>query len=124
MIIISLFNSEKKNRMVSLPLFWVLLFIHNLKNIKLQIIRLIRRPQNRMIWSLRPKLDLTQPFMHIMRRLVYRLGKQFIRHKVGTGAGGKIAPILHQLHSPKINLTVSFCGILNRISRLRKCRRV
>ncbi len=88
--------------------FSTLLLLTNLKNIKLQIIRIPRSPQYRMIRRLCPELHLPQPLMHILRRLPDGLGKQFLIHKMGTGAGRQISAVLHQLHSPQIDFPVTF----------------
>ena len=45
--------------------FGHLIFLYDLKNIKLQIIRLICCPEYWMIWSLCPELNLTKSLMHI-----------------------------------------------------------
>ena len=62
--------------------FQPLLLVNDLKNEKLQIITLIRRPQNRVIRCLRAELDLAQPLVRRACRLADRLGKQFLCHKV------------------------------------------
>lgn len=75
--------------------FVKLLFIYHLENIKFQIIRLISSPQNRMVWRLCPKFHLTQSFMYIFCRLMNGFRKQFIGHKMRTGAGCQKSAILN-----------------------------
>ena len=58
------------------------LLIHHLEHVKLQIIRLFCRPQNRVIRCLGAVLDLTQAFVDISCRLMDGLCEQFIGHKV------------------------------------------
>lgn len=53
-----------------------------LKDVKLQIIGLFCRPQNRVIRCLGAVLDLTQAFVDISCRLMDGLCEQFIGHKV------------------------------------------
>ena len=47
-----------------------------------------------MIRRLGSVFHLAQTLMHIVGRLADRLRKQFIRHKVRAGAGGKITAVL------------------------------
>lgn len=84
-----------------------LLLIHHLKNIELQIIRIPCSPQYRMIRRLGPEFHLAQTFMGVPCGLSDGLGKQFIIHEMGTGAGGQESPVFHQPHSPQIDLPVS-----------------
>ena len=58
------------------------LLIHHLEHVKLQIIGLFCRPQNRVIRCLGAVLDLTQAFVDISCRLMDGLCEQFIGHKV------------------------------------------
>ena len=62
--------------------FSTLLLLTHLKNIKLQIIRVPRSPQYRMIRCLRPELHLPKSLMHILRRLSDRLCEELLIHEM------------------------------------------
>ena len=101
-----------------------LLLLTHLKDIKLQIIRIPRSPQDRMIRRLRPKLHLSQSLMHILRRLPDRLCEELLIHEMGTRTCRQISAILHQFHPPQIDLPVTLHRFFDRTSRFCKCRRI
>lgn len=59
-----------------------LFLLTHLKDIKLQIIRIPRSPQDRMIRRLRPEFHLPQSLMHILRRLPDRLCEELLIHEM------------------------------------------
>ena len=63
------------------------LLIHHLEHVKLQIIGLFCRPQNRVIRCLCSVFHLAQSLMCASGSLTDCFGKQFIFHKMGTGTG-------------------------------------
>ena len=97
-------------------LFLNLFLLTNLENIKFQVIRLIRRPQNRMVCCLGPVLHLPEPFVYIARGLTYGFGKQFRVHEMGAGTGGQIAAALYQLHASQVDFAIALDCIFNGIS--------
>lgn len=99
-----------------------LFFIHDLEHIEFKIIRFFCRPQNRMIRCLCPVFYLSDPLMHILRCLVDRLRKKLIIHKMRAGTGCQISAWFYQLHSAHIDLTISLCRILDRLTGFGKCR--
>ena len=105
-------------------LFLNLFLLTNLENIKFQVIRLIRRPQNRMVCCLGPVLHLPEPFVYIARGLTYGFGKQFRVHEMGAGTGGQIAAALYQLHASQVDFAIALDCVFNGISGLCKCRRI
>ena len=95
-----------------------LLFIHHLKNVELQIVRLICCPQDRMIRRLCPELYLPQAFVYIPCCLPNGLCKKLIGHKMRAGTGCQKASVLYQLHGSQIDLTVALYSIFNGASGL------
>ena len=62
------------------------ILISYLENIELQIIRLIRCPQNGMVRGLSTVFHLTQAFMNILCCLPNGLGEQLVCREVRAGA--------------------------------------
>lgn len=93
-----------------------LFFITHLEDVEFQIIRLICRPQNRMISGLRPELHLSQPHMCSCRRLAYGFCKKFKIHKMRTGTSCQISSVFDKFHSPDIDLSISLNCIFYGIS--------
>ena len=60
-----------------------------------------------MIRGLGTKFHLSEPLMYIPGSLVDCLGKKLVGHKMRTGTGCQIAPRLHKLHTPEVDLTVA-----------------
>ena len=77
-----------------------------------------------MVSRLCPVLHLAQPLMCALRRLADHLRKVFIIHKIGTGAGGQITAVLHQLHPSDIDLPVAFHGVFDGCPGFGKGRRI
>ena len=73
----------------------MLFFIHNLESAELQVIGLIRRPQNWVIRSLGAVFYLTEALVYVCRSFADGLGEQLRRHEVGAGAGGKVAAVFY-----------------------------
>ena len=77
-----------------------------------------------MIRCLCAEFHLAQTLMHIVRRLIDGLGEKLIRHKVGAGAGCKIAAVFYQFHAAQIDLAIAFDRVFYRASGLCKRRRI
>ena len=93
-----------------------LFLIAHLEDVKLQIIRFIRRPEDRMVRCLCPEFHLSEPTVDAFSGLRDRLCKQLIIHKMRAGAGSKIAPVFYELHPPHVDLPISFHSIFDRTS--------
>ena len=90
----------------------VLLLLAHLKDEELEIVALIRRPQNRMIRCLLPEFHLTKTLVHAFCSLTDYLREQFLCHEMGAAAGCKIPAVLHKLQAFPVDLTVAFDCIL------------
>ncbi len=102
-----------------------LFFIHHLKDIKLEVIgRLIAGPEDGMVGGLGPVFHLAQPLGHAGGRLPMVCVKSSWIHKVGTGTGGQITAVPHQLHAPQVDVPVTSDCIFDGIPALGKGRRV
>lgn len=93
-----------------------LFFIHNLENIKFQVIGLIRRPQNWMIRGLGAVFYLTETFVDVVSRLVDGFREEFVVHKVGTRTGAQIAAVFDQFHAAQIDFTISLDCVFDGVS--------
>ena len=50
--------------------------------------------------------------------------KEFLRHEMGTGTGGKVAAVFDQFQSLDIDLAIAFDGIFSCLTGFGKCRRI
>ena len=96
--------------------FQSLLFINDLKNVELQVIGLIRRPQNWVIRGLGAVLYLTEAFVNVVSRLVDGFREEFIVHEVGTRTGAQVAAVFDQFHAAQIDFTISLDCVFDRVS--------
>ena len=96
--------------------FYFLFFIHNLEDIKFQVIGLIRRPQNWVIRSLGAVFYLTETFVDVVSRLVDGFREEFVVHKVGTRTGAQIAAVFDQFHAAQIDFTISLDCVFDGVS--------
>ena len=53
-----------------------------------------------------------------------RFRKEFLGHKMGTGAGGKVAAVFDQFQSFDIDLAVTFDSVFGGLAGFGKCRRI
>ena len=63
-----------------------------------------------MIRGLRAKFHLAETFMSASCSFPNRFRKEFLGHKMGTGAGGKVAAVFDQFQSFDIDLAIAFDG--------------
>ena len=112
-----------KRQMPSIPYkssitasFQSLLFINNLEDVELQVIGLIRRPQNWVIRSLGAVLYLAEAFVDVVSRLVDGFREEFIVHEVGTRTGTQVTAVFDQFHAAQIDFTISLDCIFDRVS--------
>ena len=88
----------------------------HLKDIKFQIVGLIRRPQNRMVAGLRAEFHLAEPFMGASGGILYGFFEQIRIHKMRAGTGGEETAVFDKPHAPQVDLPVAFDGILDGIA--------
>ena len=77
--------------------FRSLSFINHLKNVELEVIALVRCPQDRMIRALGLELYLAETLMRTMRSFPDRFGKKLRIHEMGAGTSYQESAVLHQL---------------------------
>ena len=77
--------------------FQLLLLLNHLKNIELEVIALVRCPQDRMIRTLGLEFYLAETLMRTMRSLPDCFGKKLRIHEMGAGTGYQESAVLHQL---------------------------
>ena len=77
-----------------------------------------------MIRGLRAEFYLAETFMSASCSFPNRFRKEFLGHKMGTGAGGKVAAVFDQFQSFDIDLAVTFDGIFSCLTGFGKCRRI
>ena len=77
-----------------------------------------------MVGGLLSAFDLTELNACIHSGVVKHSAKQFIGHKVRTGAGGKIAAPWQQLHGLGVDSLITLYRIGNRLAALGKRRRI
>ena len=66
-----------------------------------------------MIRGLSAEFHLAETFMSVSCSFPNRFRKEFLGHKMGTGAGGKVAAVLDELHAAQVNLAVALDGVFN-----------
>lgn len=89
------------------------ILISYLEDIELQIIRLIRCPQNRMVRGLGTVFHLTQAFMNILCCLPNGLGEQLICHEVRAGACCQKTAVFQQFHGTQVDFPIAFGGVFH-----------
>ena len=77
-----------------------------------------------MIGCLSPVFYLAQAFVDSGSCLADGFGKQLRIHKVGTGAGGQIAPVFYKLQASQIDFPIALDSVFNRASGFGKGRRI
>ena len=91
-------------------------FLPHLKDIKLQIIGLVRRPENGVVAALGAEIDLAETFVGAVGRFPDGFGEKLRIHEMGAGAGDKKAVVLHQLQTAQIDLRVALHRVFDGIA--------
>ena len=74
----------------------LLLLINDLKDVELEVITLVRCPQDRMIRALCLEFYLAETLMRTMRSLPDCFGKKLRIHEMGAGTSYQESAVLHQ----------------------------
>ena len=74
----------------------LLLLINDLKDVELEVITLVRCPQDRMIRALCLEFYLAETLMRTMRSLPDCFGEKLRIHEMGAGTSYQESAILHQ----------------------------
>ena len=77
-----------------------------------------------MIRGLRAEFYLAEAFVGTSCCFPDRFCQQFLGHKMGTGAGGKVASVFDQFQSFDIDLAVTFDSVFGGLTGFCKCRRI
>ena len=75
----------------------LLLLFNYLKNVELEVIALVRCPQDRMIRALCLEFYLAETLMRTMRSLPDCFGKKLRIHEMGAGTSYHESAVFHQL---------------------------
>ena len=74
-----------------------------------------------MIRGLSAEFHLAETFMSASCSFPNRFRKEFLGHKMGTGAGGKVAAVFDQFQSFDIDLAVTFDSVFGGLAGVGKC---
>ena len=77
--------------------FQSLLFINDLEDVELEVITLVRCPQDGMIRTLCLEFYLAETLMRTMRSLPDCFGKKLRIHEMGAGTSYQESAVFHQL---------------------------